>query len=134
MKVLILLLLALCTPVWGAEKILMDKEVEVARSDYKEFHFRVPENAAGSVEFEGRFNTMGGLNDDISFYAFDQQNYVNWFSHYKHQKLVNFAKTKQSRFHFVAEPGKTYYIVLDNFFSSVSGKKVKLFVKMIFQK
>jgi emp24/gp25L/p24 family/GOLD len=113
------------------EKILMDSEVQVVRSDYKEVHFLVPEDATGKIEFRGSFSTVGGLNDDITFMAFDQENYVRWFNQWKYKALVKKEKVKEAKFHFEAQPGKTYYFVLNNFFSSVSGKKVKLQIKLI---
>jgi hypothetical protein len=109
----------------------MDSEVQVVRSDYKEVHFRVPEDATGKIEFQGSFSTVGGLNDDITFMVFDQENYVRWFNQWKYKALVKKEKVKEAEFRFDAEPGKTYYFVLNNFFSSVSGKKVKLQIKQI---
>ena len=117
--------------VFAGEKILLDSEVQVVRSDYKEVHFRVPEEATGKIEFQGSFSTVGGLNDDITFMAFDQENYVRWFNQWKYKAIVKKEKVKEAEFRFDAEPGKTYYFVLNNFFSSVSGKKVKLQVKLI---
>jgi len=133
MRVWIILFIVLLwsLPAICGEKVLFDKQIDVARSDFREVHFRVPDDAGGKVEFSGKFNTMGGLNDDITFSAFDQQNYVNWFNQHKHRKLVHFEKTKRSEFRFEAQPGQTYYFVLNNFFSSVSGKKVDLQVKLL---
>jgi emp24/gp25L/p24 family/GOLD len=116
---------------FAEERLLTDSELQVARSDYKEIHFRVPEEATGKVEFQGTFKTVGGLNDDITFMVFDQENYVRWFNQYRYKALVKREKIKEADFRFDAEPGKTYYFVLNNFFSSVSGKKVKLQIKLI---
>ena len=132
MKSIVVILLILLAPfVFAGEKILLDSEVQVVRSDFKEVHFRVPEEATGTIEFQGNFSTVGGLNDDITFMVFDQENYVRWFNQWKYKALVKKEKVKEAEFRFDAEPGKTYYFVLNNFFSSVSGKKVKLQIKLI---
>jgi hypothetical protein len=130
-SILVILLMLVASFVFAAEKVLIDSEVQVVRSDFKEVHFRIPEEATGKIEFQGSFSTIGGLNDDITFMVFDQENYVRWFNQWKYKALVKKEKVKEAEFHFDAEPGKTYYFVLNNFFSSVSGKKVKLQVKLI---
>lgn len=115
----------------AGEKILMDSEVQVVRADFKEVHFRVPEDATGKIEFQVSFSTVGGLNDDITFMAFDQENYVRWFNQWKYKAIIKKEKVKEAEFRFDAETGKTYYFVLNNFFSSVSGKKVTLKIRLI---
>ena len=132
MKFILVILSILVAPfVFAGEKVLLDGEVVVVRSDYKEVHFRVPEEATGKIEFQGSFKTAGGLNDDITFMVFDQENYVRWFNQYRYKAIVKKEKVQESEFRFDAEPGKTYYFVCNNFFSSVSNKKVKLQIKLI---
>ena len=130
-SMLVILMITLAPFVFAGEKVLLDNEVQVVRSDFKEVHFRIPEEATGKIEFEGNFSTIGGLNDDITFMVFDQENYVRWFNQWKYKALVKKEKVKESDFRFDAQPGKTYYFVLNNFFSSVSGKRVKLQIKLI---
>jgi len=115
----------------GANKVLVDQEVEVIRADFKEFHFLVPEDNGHSYRFSGNFRTKGGMNDDISFLILTQQNYVRWFSKYDFQAAVKKEKATQGDFSIEAKPGETYYFVLDNFFSSFSNKKVTLKIEMV---
>lgn len=110
----------------AGEKVLFDQEVTVLRSDFKEVHFRVPDEAREPLEFFGRYKTSGGFNDDITFLALTQENYVRWFSQYDHEAIVKQEKKKEGEFRFSVQPGKTYYFVLYNFFSTVTNKKVKL--------
>ena len=116
------LLVLVCSAVFAqpAGKVLVDQEVTVVRSDFKDFHFRVPDDIEGTWEMRGSYQTSGGFSDDITFMAFDQQNYVRWFSHYKHQAVVKDERKKQGTFSFVVAPGETYYFVLYNFFSTIS--------------
>lgn len=133
MKPLFVLFLILLCSVALAEsqsRILIDQEVLVVRSDFKEFHFRVPEDVEGSWQMTGSYETSGGFKDDITLLAFDQQNYVRWFSHYKHQTLVKDERKMRGTFNFDVMPGETYYFVLYNFFSTVSNKKVKLHIEL----
>ena len=111
------------------EKILHNQVVTALRGDFKELHFLVP--VEGSWEFQGDFKSAGGMNDDITFHALDQSNYVRWFSHYNHKAEYHVPKTKQGKFSFRAKPGDTYYFVFDNFFSSVSNKKIQFNLKLI---
>jgi hypothetical protein len=113
------------------KKVLVDQEVEVIRADFKEFHFLVPEGSGNDYRFLVSFRTKGGFNDDIVFLVLNQQNYVRWFSKYDFQSSVKTEKITAGDFSVDAKAGETYYFVLDNFFSSVSNKKVKLKITMI---
>lgn len=113
------------------EKILLDQEVEVLRSDFKEFHFLVPETPGAGHEFRADFTAKGGFNDDIIFLVLTQENYVRWFSKYDFQAAVKTNKVTKGDYKVKAKPGETLYFVMDNFFSGVSNKKVKLKITMI---
>jgi hypothetical protein len=113
------------------KKVLVDQEVEVIRADFKEFHFLVPETTGNDYRFLITFRTKGGFNDDIIFLVMNQQNYVRWFSKYDFQSAVKTAKVTGGDFSVNAKAGDTYYFVLDNFFSSVSNKKVRLKITMV---
>jgi hypothetical protein len=116
----------------GEPRSLMDQIVTVDRGDFKHFHFRIPDDeGTDPMRIRGSFKTSGGLNDDITFRSFTQENYVKWFSHYKHEELIALVKRKEGTFEFAVTPGETYYFVLDNFFSSVSKKKVQLKIELI---
>jgi len=110
------------------KRVLMDKEIEVPFSESKEFHFLVPD---GKWKFRGEFKTSGGMNDDINFLAMNQENYVKWYSHYNFTPAVKFDRKMEGKFKFKAESGQTYYFVFDNFFSTVSNKKIKVKIKLI---
>ncbi|MCI0445694.1 emp24/gp25L/p24 family protein [bacterium] len=110
------------------KRVLMDKEVEVPWSESKEFHFLVPD---GNWKFKGEFKTSGGMNDDINFLAMDQENYVRWYSHYNFSAVVKLERKKEEKFQFKAKSGQTYYFVFDNFFSTVSSKKIKLKIELV---
>jgi hypothetical protein len=107
-------------------KILLDQEIEVLRSDFKAFHYLVPETPEKEYEFAVSFKAKGGFNDDIIFIVMTQENYVRWFSKYDFQAAVKTEKVTKSDFKVKAKQGETYYFVMDNFFSGVSNKKVKL--------
>lgn len=138
---ILILLLSFCSCLWAQEaeekigpqlpRTLMDQEVVVVRSDFKDFHFRVPEEAGEGWVIRGMYQTRGGLHDDITFFAFTQENYVRWFSHYKFEALVKDEKKTDGNFQFPVTPGETYYFVLYNFFSSVSNKRVKLKIELV---
>jgi hypothetical protein len=113
----------------NSKKILIDDEVEVLRADFKEVHFLVPEKP-NDYEFQVSFRTKGGFNDDIIFLVLTQENYVRWYSKYDFQAAVKTQKISQSDFKVQAKPGETYYFVMDNFFSGVSNKKVKLKISL----
>lgn len=110
------------------KRVLMDKEIEVPFGESKEFHFLVPD---GKWKFKGEFKTSGGMNDDINFLAMNQENYVRWYSHYNFTPTVKLDRKMEGKFNFKAESGQTYYFVFDNFFSTVSNKKIKLKIKLI---
>jgi hypothetical protein len=132
MKILAIIFMLFSVLSWTekAEKVLMDSEVEVLRSDFKEVHFLVPETPEMNYEFRVSFSAKGGFNDDIIFLVLTQENYVRWFSKYDFQAAVKTEKTTKSDFKVKAKPGLTYYFVMDNFFSGVSNKKVKLKITM----
>ncbi len=109
------------------KRVLMDKEIEVPFGESKEFHFLIPE---GKWRFKGEFKTSGGMNDDITFLAMNQENYVKWYSHYNYTPAVKFERKMEGKFDFKAESGQTYYFVFDNFFSTVSNKKIKLKIEL----
>lgn len=113
-----------------AKKTLVDQEVEVLRADFKEFHFLVPDGPSGQYEFQVSFITKGGFNDDIIFLVLNQQNYVRWYSKYDFKAAVQTQKITKSDFTVKAKSGETYYFVMDNFFSGVSNKKVKLKISL----
>lgn len=125
-----LIITAFCAADPPAEKTLLDQEVTVLRGDFKEFHFLVPDDGR-TYAFEGEFRCNGGFNDDITFLALTQPAYVRWFSHYDFRAEVKLEKKKEGTFRFEAGPGETYYFVFDNFFSSVSNKKIKFRVKLV---
>ncbi|HEY7162093.1 MAG TPA: emp24/gp25L/p24 family protein [Acidobacteriota bacterium] len=106
----------------------MDKEIEVPFGESKEFHFLIPE---GKWQFKGEFKTSGGMNDDITFLAMNQENYVKWYSHYNYTPAVKLERKMEGKFDFKAESGQTYYFVFDNFFSTVSNKKIKLKIELV---
>jgi emp24/gp25L/p24 family/GOLD len=110
------------------KRVLMDKEVEVPYGGSKEVHFLVPD---GKWEFKGEFKTSGGMNDDINFLAMNQENYVRWYSHYNYTPAVKLERKMEGKFKFTAESGLTYYFVFDNFFSTVSNKKIKLKIELL---
>jgi len=131
--IFISLIFAIALVVYAGEpRSLMDQMVVVDRGDFKDFHFRIPEDEGTEpLKIRGSFKTNGGLNDDVTFRAFTQENYVKWFSHYKHEELVMLVKRKEGTFEFVVTPGQTYYVVLDNFFSTVSKKKIQLKIELV---
>ncbi len=110
------------------KRVLMDKVVEVPWGESKEFHFLVPD---GNWKFNGEFKTSGGMNDDINFMAMNQENYVRWYSHYNFAAVVKLERKREEKFQFKAESGQTYYFVFDNFFSTVSTKKIKLKIEIV---
>lgn len=110
------------------KRVLMDKEVEVPYGGSKEFHFLIPD---GKWKFKGEFKTSGGMNDDINFLAMNQENYVRWYSHYNYTSAVKLERKTEGKFKFNAESGQTYYFVFDNFFSTVSSKKIKLKIELV---
>lgn len=126
----VLAFLAGCLAAEAQDRILMDQELSVLRGDFKEVHFLVPDELANG-EFQGEFKCTGGFNDDITFLALTQAAYVRWFSHYDSKPEVKLEKKKDGTFRFPAKPGETYYFVFDNFFSSVSNKKIKFTVKLL---
>ena len=111
------------------KRILIDKEIEVPRGESKEFHFLVPEG--NKWQFDGSFKTSGGFNDDINLLVMNQQNYVRWYSHYDYDPALKIERKKEGKFTIDAEPGQTYYFVFDNFFSTVSNKKVKVKLELV---
>ena len=126
---IVLFLVPLCSAEPPAEKRLVDQELTVLRGDFKEMHFLVPD-AGPKMEFQGSFQCAGGFNDDITFLAMAQDAYVRWFSHYDYRAEVKMEKRKDGTFRFQAKPGETYYFVFDNFFSSVSNKKIRFRLKL----
>jgi hypothetical protein len=110
-------------------RVLIDKEIEVPRNDTTEFHFLVRESE--KMQFKGSFKTSGGFNDDINLYVLTQQNYVKWYSKYPCDYALRINKKKEDRFTVDAIPGETYYFVFENFFSTVSNKKVKVKLELL---
>jgi hypothetical protein len=113
----------------SAKRALIDKEIEVLRNDITEFHFLVRETE--KMQFKGSFRTSGGFNDDINLYVLTQPNYVKWYSKYPCEYALRINKKKDGRFTIDATPGETYYFVFENFFSTVSNKKVKVKLELI---
>jgi hypothetical protein len=110
-------------------RVLIDKEIEVLRGDKTEFHFLVRENE--KMQFKGSFKTSGGFNDDINVFVLTQPNYVRWYSNYPCEYAFKINKRKEGRFQVDATPGETYYFVFENFFSTVSNKKVKVKLELV---
>jgi hypothetical protein len=109
---------------------LFDKEVQVLRDDFKEVHFLIPEDTK-SRQVKGSFKSKGGFNDDLTFYIFTKDHYARWYSHRSNEPVAKFEKKMEGNFQFDAKPGETYYFVLDNFFSTVSNKTVKLQIQLL---
>ena len=131
MKKILLLCLFLSASVFAAShKVLINQEIEVLRGDIKEFHFLVPEDAE-NVKFKGNFKSSGGFNDDINLYVFTQENYVRWYSKYRHKYELKRMKKTQDKFQLDAKPGETYYFVFENFFSTVSNKKIRVKLELV---
>jgi emp24/gp25L/p24 family/GOLD len=112
-------------------KLMLNDELEVKRGAFKEVHFLIPE---GGSEIRGSFKTTGGMNDDITFIVLSQENYVRWLSGYPHKAVHKAEKKKEGKFVIPVKSGDTYYFVMDNFFSSVSNKKVKLRLDLILER
>ena len=131
-KAIFFLILCICPCVFAGPqaRTLLDQSVVVVRSDSKDFHFRIPDELEGEWVIRGMYQTKGGFNDDITFLALTQENYVRWFSHYKFQAIVDDEKKKDGTFKFAVTPGGTYYFVLYNFFSTISNKHVKLKIEL----
>ena len=126
---LAILVAIVCLGAATDEKMLIDQDITVLRGDFKEVHFLMPEE--GQWVLEGDFKCTGGMNDDITLLALTQPAYVRWFSHYDYKAETKLIKQKEGRFRVDAKPGETYYFVFDNFFSSVSNKKIHIRVKQI---
>ena len=96
---------------------------------------RIPDPFEGVFQHRGNvFSLMSFgrcMNDDINFLAMNQENYVKWYSHYNFTPAVKFDRKMEGKFKFKAESGQTYYFVFDNFFSTVSNKKIKVKIKLI---
>jgi hypothetical protein len=131
MKNVILLLVFVClsAAAFAEEKILSDQELTVLRSDFKEYHYLMPDGQA-NLELRGEFKCTGGFNDDVSVLVVNQENYVRWLSHYDFTAEAKFDKKKEGKFTVPAKHAETYYVVFDNFFSSVSNKKIKFKLKL----
>jgi hypothetical protein len=112
-----------------AKRVLIDKEIEVLRADTTEFHFLVRETE--KMQFKGSFKTSGGFNDDINLFVLTQSNYVKWYSKYPCEYALRINKKKDGRFTIDAISGETYYFVFENFFSTVSNKKVKVKLELV---
>ena len=110
-------------------RVLIDKEIEVLRGDKTEFHFLIRENE--KMQFKGSFKTSGGFNDDINMFVLTQPNYVRWYSNYPCEYAFKINKKEEGRFTIDATPGETYYFVFENFFSTVSNKKVKVKLELV---
>jgi hypothetical protein len=116
-------------PIFAADPII-NKELTVPRGDYKELHYLIPSETKQNAKAEGLFTCKGGFNDDINFFVFTKAQYVRWLNGYSNQPLVKFEKKKEGKFNIPVMAEETYYFVFDNFFSSVSHKKVKLQVRL----
>jgi hypothetical protein len=129
---LCILLISIFSPSFADDdshkRVLIDKDIEVPRGEYKELHFLVPE---GKWKFKGRFKTSGGMNDDINLIVLNQENYVRWYSRYTHEPALKLNKKQEGKFEIIAASGQTYYFVFDNFFSTISNKKVKLKIELV---
>ena len=127
-----LLTFLICVPLVSTEpkgRVLIDKEIAVLRNDITKFHFLVHENE--KMQFKGSFRTSGGYNDDINLYVLTQQNYVRWYSKYDCEYALRINKKKDASFTVDALPEETYYFVFENFFSTISNKKVKFKLELI---
>jgi hypothetical protein len=112
-------------------KILLNEDLGVKRGTFKEVHFLIPQ---GGKEIRGNFKTTGGMNDDVTFLAVSQENYVKWLSGYPYKALYEVEKKKEGKFVVPVKPEETYYFVMDNYFSSVSNKNVKLRLELMLEK
>jgi hypothetical protein len=130
MKKLLALFVFASLPLFASPKVLMDQEIQVLRGDIKQFHFLVPESRA-PLKFKGNFKTSGGFNDDINLYVFTQENYVRWYSKYPHKNELRMMKKTEGKFETSAKPGETYYFVFENFFSTISNKKIRFKLELV---
>jgi hypothetical protein len=129
LTVLFCLLFSAAIPADSAETLLLDKELIVPRSGFKEVHFLVPEN--GVYEFQGSFRSTGGFHDEVILMICTQEDYVRWFSKRPYKVAMMADRKTEGGFRVKGKNGETYYFVLDNFFSTVSNKKVKLLIKLV---
>jgi hypothetical protein len=114
----------------AASETVIDRELTVIRGDFKEVHYLIPETVS-RAKLKGSFTCKGGFYDDVNFFVFTKDQYVRWYSHYPHKSLFKLEKKKEGKFEISVAGGETYYLVFDNFFSTVSNKQVKLKVKLL---
>jgi hypothetical protein len=112
-----------------ANDLIINQELTVLRGDYKEVHYLIPRGKLNG-KIQGNFTCRGGFNDDVNFLLFTKEQYVRWLSGHSNKPLTKLDKKKEGKFNISVQPEETYYFVFDNFFSSVSHKKVKLQVRL----
>ncbi len=113
----------------GADTII-DRDLTVIRGDFKEVHYLIPPGAE-NAKLQGSFTAKGGFYDDINFFVFTKDQYVRWYSNYSNKPIFKLEKKKEGKFEVPVVVGETYYFVLDNFFSTVSNKQVKIQVQLV---
>jgi hypothetical protein len=90
--------------------------------DYNTFNV-----TAGStnVTVTGSFKASGGLGNDIEVYIMNSDQYNNWYNGTTSGSYYDSGQVTSANFNNIKLPaGQSYYLILDNSFSSVSGKTV----------
>jgi hypothetical protein len=75
------------------------------------------------VRVSGRFQVQ---KNDVTFYVFDAANYAAWCRGSACTSLVHIRRSSYSPFGFTAPTSATYYFVLDNSYSTFTGKDVHI--------
>ncbi|MEQ4489153.1 MAG: hypothetical protein AAC990_02120 [Dehalococcoides mccartyi] len=110
---------------------LIYKTVDISAGDYYYLKFTISSNMQGT-QVEGSFYASGGSGNDIRMLILNNTDYINWANGHVVTPCYDSGKLTTHSFMLNLTAG-TYYLVLDNTFSFISSKQVKIDAGMEWQ-
>ncbi|AHB14138.1 hypothetical protein [Dehalococcoides mccartyi] len=109
----------------------MDNTFDISAGDYYKFEFSISSDML-NTRVGGSFYASGGSGNDIRMLILDSTDYVNWANGHFVTPCYDSGKLTTHSFMLNLTAG-TYYLVLDNTFSFISSKQVKIDAGMEWQ-
>jgi hypothetical protein len=95
--------------------------VDAGYFDYAPFNVTA---GAMNVTVTGNFNASGGLGNDVEVYIMNTTQYDNWYNGNTTSVYYDSGQVSSANISLPLPAGQSYYLILDNSFSSISGKTV----------
>ncbi|MGD0329788.1 MAG: zinc ribbon domain-containing protein, partial [Nitrososphaeria archaeon] len=95
--------------------------VDASYFDYSPFNVTA---GAMNVTVTGNFTASGGTGNDIEVYIMNSDQYNNWYNGTTTSSYYDSGQITSANISVLLPAGQSYYLILDNSFSSISSKTV----------